>query len=281
MIEQLSIFDLPPAENPPRELFNHHRLAGIFSDCPYCGKRFYAKRGKIYCCNKCKRYALRQRNILQYGYRPDNYNDCKCGNKKSRSAKFCSDCKKTIKENSKKRPSRAVFFNKCKMCNKLFCAKQSSTKFCSNKCACDSKRQANPEKYRKLYRRSELKREQERPWLKMLKSQRRRINEVMRDARLRKKSRTFEMLGYTPEQLKSHIESQFVFGMTWDNYGSEWHVDHIKPVTWFNVKNEQDLAKIWDLSNLMPRWATNSISERYGGFMMGNIEKGNRYQGAA
>jgi hypothetical protein len=153
--------------------------------------------------------------------------------------------------------------------------------YCSNKCRCKAKHLANPAKYNELIRKGQTRREQQNPWLKMFKSTRRRISEVMRDARLNKKSRTFEMLGYTPEELVRRIERQFVFGMSWENYGKEWHVDHIKPVSLFDVQEQTDIAKIWALSNLMPRWATNTISGQYGGFMVGNIEKGNRYIGAA
>jgi len=34
---------------------------------------------------------------------------------------------------------------------------------------------------------------------------------------------------YTAEELREHIESQFTGNMSWDNYGTYWSLDHIKP----------------------------------------------------
>lgn len=44
------------------------------------------------------------------------------------------------------------------------------------------------------------------------------------------------LLGCSSEEFIGHIQTQFKPGMTWDNYGSIWHIDHVIPV------------KIWDLS---------------------------------
>ncbi|MGG7534656.1 hypothetical protein [Rhizobium sp. 12,4] len=75
--------------------------------------------------------------------------------------------------------------------------------------------------------------------------------------------RTFEVLGYTSEQLKLHLEKQFVPGMTWDNYGSAWHVDHIIPLAAFNYETVDDIdfGRAWALSNLQPLWATDNVSK--------------------
>lgn len=38
-------------------------------------------------------------------------------------------------------------------------------------------------------------------------------------------------LGYTNDQFKAHLESQFTGLMEWDNYGDYWEIDHIIPVS--------------------------------------------------
>ena len=57
--------------------------------------------------------------------------------------------------------------------------------------------------------------------------------------------------------------------MNWKNYGSYWHIDHIKPKTLFNYSSPEDkeFIKCWSLSNLQP---LEKIT---------NIKKGNRYEG--
>jgi hypothetical protein len=73
---------------------------------------------------------------------------------------------------------------------------------------------------------------------------------------------------YSIEQLKSHLESKFQLGMTWDNYG-QWHIDHIKPESWFKYDSidDESFKKCWSLDNLQPMWAIE------------NIKKSNKYEG--
>jgi hypothetical protein len=73
-------------------------------------------------------------------------------------------------------------------------------------------------------------------------------------------SKYLKLFGYTIEELKSHLESQFKLGMSWDNYGRKdnvkcWEIDHIKPVTLYDYNDEQQLIECWSLNNLQPLWA--------------------------
>jgi hypothetical protein len=73
---------------------------------------------------------------------------------------------------------------------------------------------------------------------------------------------TFELLGYTLEELMIHLEKQFTEGMTWDNYG-EWHVDHKVPMTSFNFETTEDkeFKLCWSLENLQPLWGSDNLSK--------------------
>ena len=75
------------------------------------------------------------------------------------------------------------------------------------------------------------------------------------------KSRTtFDGLGYSLNDLKNHLESQFIEGMTWNNYG-EWHIDHIIPRSSLPYESMEDVnfLKCWSLTNLQPLWARDNI----------------------
>lgn len=63
-----------------------------------------------------------------------------------------------------------------------------------------------------------------------------------------------ERCGYTAQQLLSHLELQFTPEMTWDNYGSYWEIDHIRPKYSFNYTSYDDEAfkDCWSLHNLRP-----------------------------
>jgi len=84
---------------------------------------------------------------------------------------------------------------------------------------------------------------------------------------------TYNMLGYSATELKTHLESQFTTGMNWENYGTEWHIDHIRSVATFD--KDTPAAVVNDLSNLQPMWATSRIIG--GVFYEGNLNKGKKY----
>ncbi len=67
-----------------------------------------------------------------------------------------------------------------------------------------------------------------------------------------------DLIPYTADDLRQHIENQFQPGMTWENYGKYgWHIDHIIPIKSFNFTSTEhpDFQKCWALENLRPLWA--------------------------
>jgi hypothetical protein len=62
---------------------------------------------------------------------------------------------------------------------------------------------------------------------------------------------TINMLGYSANDLKTHMESLFQEGMNWNNWG-EWHIHHIKFVSEFPIDTPQCVVNA--LNNLIPLW---------------------------
>jgi hypothetical protein len=74
--------------------------------------------------------------------------------------------------------------------------------------------------------------------------------------------RTFEILGYTLEELMAHLEAQFLPGMSWENYEYRgWHIDHKRPQSSFRFTSisDHDFKECWSLSNLQPMWWRDNI----------------------
>ena len=67
-----------------------------------------------------------------------------------------------------------------------------------------------------------------------------------------KKSSVLSLLGCSIEEFRKHIESQFQEGMTWENYGSYWHLDHIIPCSYFDLSIEENLYICWNWRNFQP-----------------------------
>ena len=78
---------------------------------------------------------------------------------------------------------------------------------------------------------------------------------IYQSLRANKKGRRWEKLvDYTLEDLMKHLETQFDDKMNWDNYGSYWWIDHIKPRSLFNytVPEDPEFKGCWSLQNLQP-----------------------------
>jgi hypothetical protein len=71
-------------------------------------------------------------------------------------------------------------------------------------------------------------------------------------------SRTTDIIGCSPQELKEHLEKQFVSGMTWENR-NEWHIDHIIPLS--SAKTEEELYKLCHYTNLQPLWAEDNLKK--------------------
>jgi hypothetical protein len=69
------------------------------------------------------------------------------------------------------------------------------------------------------------------------------------------------LLGCTIGRFKAHLESLFKDGMTWDNYG-EWHVDHIKPLSLFQLKLDSEQRAAFNYLNTQPLWAKENLQKR-------------------
>lgn len=78
------------------------------------------------------------------------------------------------------------------------------------------------------------------------------LSYVRRGTKMNRKWAT--LLGYDTITLCSHLERQFDGQMNWENYGSYWHIDHIKPVALFAFTTPDCPAfrECWALTNLRP-----------------------------
>lgn len=69
-----------------------------------------------------------------------------------------------------------------------------------------------------------------------------------------------ELVPYTLDELRDHIERQFHDGMNWHNMG-QWHIDHIVPLSAFKFTEAADpqFRAAWALTNLRPLWALENV----------------------
>lgn len=79
-----------------------------------------------------------------------------------------------------------------------------------------------------------------------------------------KSESTMILLGCGIEEFLEYLQSKFTKGMNWENYG-EWHIDHIRPCSSFDLTKREDQLLCFNYKNLQPLWAKD------------NLSKGNKY----
>ena len=63
--------------------------------------------------------------------------------------------------------------------------------------------------------------------------------------------KTIELLGCSTKEARKHIEKQFARWMTWENHGL-WEIDHIIPISSFNLSDPEQQKKAFHYTNLQP-----------------------------
>jgi hypothetical protein len=74
-----------------------------------------------------------------------------------------------------------------------------------------------------------------------------------------------ELVGYTAEDLKKHLQGLFNDGMDWDLFcQGKIHIDHVRPLVSFNFESpsDPDFRLCWGMGNLQPLWAKDNMTKR-------------------
>lgn len=125
----------------------------------------------------------------------------------------------------------------------------------------DRKWRENNKEHIKLWReenRQKL-RDYQNEWLKIpenkiIDNQRSRLKSALK---VKNKS-TIEYLQCSSDFLKKWLEWQFDENMSWDNHGTYWHIDHVKPC--YEYKTSKDTS-IFSWKNLRPLEKTKNLSK--------------------
>ena len=281
--------------------------------CPECNNEFKPNvYNQTYCCKKCKDTARSRRQCLKRSNNLMINRVCIiCGKEykpTSGQQKTCSEkCRNTLrkaydKERNSKRLKKCHEPIQCKYCkeyfnprqyNQIFCCKEHQKKYYQetnyNSIRNKAHYQKNKEHYKKIHseyyfankertlercRKNRIKRQATDPDYVMKKRIREQIRHHLKHNLLKKNFHTFDLLGYTVQDLNKRLESLFEQNslpdrekLSWDNMGTVWDIDHIIPCAYFTFVDENGntdenaIKECWALSNLQPMYKDKNISK--------------------
>ena len=87
-----------------------------------------------------------------------------------------------------------------------------------------------------------------------------RISNALRRTCAIKSVATMRLVGCSIDFLRSYIEARFLPGMSWERR-SEWHIDHITPCSFYDLREPKQQLACFHYSNLRPLWKRDNLSK--------------------
>ena len=99
------------------------------------------------------------------------------------------------------------------------------------------------------------------PQYKTIRTLRSRLYWAVRKADSSRKTSAIHSLGCSIDFLREYLETRFKVGMTWDNHGELWEIDHIKPLASFDLSKKSQQEKSCHYTNLQPMFISENRSK--------------------
>ena len=113
-------------------------------------------------------------------------------------------------------------------------------------------------KYSKQYWKNRMKTD---PLFKLKERIKSRNTIAIKKQRTKKAYRTMESLGCTIEQVRNHLEKQFTSNMNWSNHGTYWHIDHIIPISYFDLEDKTEQKIAFHYGNMQPLTVSDNLTK--------------------
>lgn len=113
---------------------------------------------------------------------------------------------------------------------------------------------------KKIYNKKQKEKLNTNPTYKVRRTLATRVTNALKCSKTTKSATLKTLIGCTFEEARNHIQKQFKPGMSWANHG-EWHIDHIKPLSKFNLLDPNEQLKAFNYKNLQPLWAKENLSK--------------------
>lgn len=151
---------------------------------------------------------------------------------------------KLYQDKKKIERKKNLFTKQCNICTQEFQTYKKNRLFCSKRC----------------YNKDVLRKSKFDPICVIKRKNRDRIYGLVKSYRMIKTKSSIIYLGVAAKIVAEYIESQFKPGMSWENYG-EWEIDHIRPLSSFDLLRESECMIAFNYKNLQPLWLRENRSK--------------------
>lgn len=266
----------------PISLFSKSKKnkSGFRSECKECRKSLYKKQN-VHRKPNCKGEGIEKiikndEDIFVYCPKCKNYNHISNFQKNKQNKTginlYCKDCIRQIKKSSYQKEK--IRRNNIKKINSQITTNLNETKVCSwcnqeksisefslnrtslngrtsyCKLCYNTHKQTPQEKIkRNQYQKNKLSSDIQ---YKIVKIIRTRLYNIINQKNVIKIDSHVKALGCDIDFLKFYIESQFLYDMTWENWGVVWQLDHIIPLSNFDLQDQNQFNIACHYSNLQP-----------------------------
>lgn len=174
---------------------------------------------------------------------------CKRKDTKDGLHRYCKECMKTETQ---------TYYSEIRKHNKEYYAQYRNSE--DNKTYMKEWRKNHKEHTQKYMRKYNIERYHNDLEHKLMKITRIRISDAIRRYKQKglKRDKSINLLGCSLKEYIVHLEKQFTPDMTWENHGTHWEIDHIKPIDAFDLNDENQLYEAFHYTNTQPlHWKEN------------------------
>jgi hypothetical protein len=88
-----------------------------------------------------------------------------------------------------------------------------------------------------------------------------RIRKAVKQFSVGKAASSVDLLGCSIPEVRAKLEAAFKPGMTWENFGSVWHIDHKRPCASFDLTKPDEQRECFNHSNLQPLFVVENLKK--------------------
>jgi len=252
---------------------------GKESQCKHCKKEYNAKNRELIAARKSARYYENIDEIKkkQLEYRELHREEARATSRKWREdnpekakenvRKYYTENKEKILTNQKQRRLDNIEFYKEKdknyrLNNLAACKEKDRKRYWDNREKKLAYSRDNSYKYRDSSRDKQKERYYNDPQFRFVLNLKNSVRKAIKKHNKSKGSKTVEILGCDYEFFKIYFEGLFYGSMTWEHFLSgDIHIDHIIPVSSFDLTMKEQQLQCFHYSNLQPLWAKENLSK--------------------